>query len=749
MKVIPDRYTSFSRNNKAFSFFTNFGKRSRLKKLITLQHDLSDCGPACLAAILKHYGKTVPLSVIRLKAGTDKNGTNLLGLSRAAEHFRLSTRALKFDGDHDPGVGYPYIAHTQVKEIWHHFVLVLGKEGDRYTIMDPAKKEIQYLSSEQFFAQWTGILLVLKPEPDFEKDTAGISHRSNLYKIVLTHKRPLFKAIAGAIIYSALGIVTAFYIGYLADTIIPGKDMETLSLFSMILIGIILVRSLAGYLKNLLVIKTGKKIDESLIDNYNHHLIHLPMDFFSSMKTGEILTRINDAVKIRGFINKVIQEVSVNTLIIIITLSAMYSYSWQLGLVTSISLPLYLFLYRYLDTKNKKYLKKAMEQSADMESALVETIRGIDTIKAYGIEEKHSQGLQYRCHSLLSTIFKSSREFINTSGLSEIISSVWIVLLLYAGSRMVILEKISYGDLFSVYSLYAYISAPLVSLVLSNRGIRDARIAAERLFQVMDLEKESCSTKETIERGQGVEIEIKDLSFSFPGKLSVLDNINIHCKPGEITAIVGESGSGKSTILSLLMGFYGADSGSVFIQGNEFSREQLTKMRSFISWVPQSTFLFSGTLKENIILNADDINESKLNKILLRADLNDTIRNLPSGIETMVREDGNNFSGGEKQKISLARAYWKDAGIFLLDEPSSSMDFQSEKKLIHELSHLKKQNKTIVLVAHTLSVLDIADSIYVLKNGKIIEKGSCHNLLRQDSHFRKIFESNPVPAQLI
>ncbi len=711
------------------------------RSILVKQLDITDCGAACLSSISAYYGHHRSVSLIRSEAGTDKNGTSLLGLVKAAEKIGFQSSAVKIEDKKLIKEDLPAIAHLKIKEVWFHFVVIYSLNEHTVTIMDPAKGKLERISMAEFKKNWTGILLLLKPGERFTKTEASINPHKRIISIIKPHRKSLFKVMAGAIFYSAAGITTAIYIEKLADTIIPSENTNQLHLFSLSLLFIFSLKILVGFLKNHLLLKTGRMIDSGLIQGFNHHVLHLPFHFFQSMKSGEILTRISDAIKIRSFINSMVQEISVNSLIVCITVTMMFLYSTILGLTVLISIPLYLLLYQFLNNTNKKYLKKTMEFGAELESNMVETVKGIKTIKAFNMERATENKLESSSTKLLNSIFKTSKDYLITSSGAEFISSLFLLVILWLGSYQVITQKISYGELFSFYSLYSYMSSPLIHLILSNRGIQDAKIAADRLFQIMDLEKEKNNLmKKNWQKKDRVNIKLKNISFAYPGKQELFRNMTFECHTGTMNAIVGESGSGKSSLISLILNFYLPEKGDIFYNNEVHHHLSPNHIRSFSSYVPQEVRLFFGTLGENISLEKK-WNPQKIEKSIKKAGLTDLINKLPQGIHTFISEDGNNISGGERQKVALARAIYKNAPLLLLDEPSSNMDTRSEQNLLMLLDELKKEGKTIIIAAHNLSIIQKAEQILVLQEGNIIESGSHTELLAKDTKYREMWHS--------
>lgn len=705
------------------------------------QLDITDCGAACMASVLWYFGTQKSISVIRSDSGTDRNGTSLLGLIRSAEKYGLKALPVKVKDFQVRDEDLPAIAHLNIKNSWYHFVVIYKAEKNYLTIMDPASGEIEKVDKEKFRKHWTGVLLLLQPGKGFSPSEDKVSLKNRLFSIIASSRKQIILTVLAATVYSGLGIITALFIEQLTDSIIPNQKTKLLNTLTLAVLLIIVLRTTSGYLKNMIVIKTSRKIDSNLINNYNNHILQLPLSFHQSMQTGEIMTRINDAVKIRAFINLLSQEMAVNILIVTVSLSLMFRYSHAMTLILLSSIPLFAITYSSLNKINKKYLRKAMEESADMESLLLETIKGIQSIKAFTREKLFNYRLKQKAGKLLTTLFVSSGKFSLSSHFTEMISSVWLIIILWYGAREVMLQNMTTGQLLSFYSLYAYLSAPLISLIMANRSFQDAKIAAERLFQIMDIKKETDGEKQRNGLPKNnIAIYTRNISFCYPGKLNVLNNISLVCKPSTITAIAGESGSGKSTLISLLMGFNRPDKGTIFLNSfnqNEFSLRQL---REFFSWVPQTTDIFSGTLADNISMQEKEADNRRITEAIELSNLQTLIKKLPQGIYSHISEDGHNFSGGEKQKIAIARALYKNSPVIIMDEPTLNLDLQSEINLTRLLKYLRAKGKTIVLISHKLNLISEADTIYYLKDGHICESGSHSHLIEQNGFYAKLWK---------
>lgn len=711
-----------------------------MKKIKFKQQDITDCGAACLASVLSYYGLRFPLARIRQYAGTGKKGTNLLGMIKAAEQLGLMAKAVRVSEEYFNSIPCPAIAHLNFQDRWFHFVVIYKIKKDKVHIMDPASGEIEKWAIEKFIKNWSGIILLISPGEHFKKGDKTNSIFQRYLKLLKPHKSILAQALTGAILYSLLGISTSIYVEKLIDFVIPSGNMNLLNILSISLFIIIIFRIIIGYIKSIYVLKTGQKIDAMLVLGYFRHLMKLPRLFFDTMRTGEIISRVNDAVKIRHFINNIAIDLMVNLLIVVITLSVMISYSFKIGLIVFISIPIYIILFKIYNRINKSTIRKTMENSAELESSLVESLNGADTIKYFAAENKFINRVDQKFVKLLDSSFSVNKNSFIIKNFSDLFSGLILIFIFWIGTKLIFQQNLSTGELLSFYTLYNYLAGPLAGLLMSNKSIQDALIASDRLFQIMDLEHEKFPEQSVdIEDMENNSVVFSNVKFQFPNQLFRLENLNITTRGGEITAFVGESGSGKSTIFSLIQKIYEIDEGKILISSNNLKTISKEVVRKYICLVPQKIKLFNDTIVQNIALNDNEADIAKINKIMEDIGMKNFIDSLPEGINTWVREDGNNFSGGEKQKIAIARALYREPQIILLDEASSALDSVSENYLKETTMKLKRKGVNVMLIAHRLSSIVHSDHIYVLKDGEIVEHGNHHFLLNQKSEYFRLW----------
>lgn len=709
-------------------------------KIKIKQHDITDCGAACLASIAAHYGLKYPISRIRQYAFTDKKGTNILGIIEAAKKLGLEAKGVKGPFECLTEIPKPVIAHVVVKEVLQHFV-VIYKVTDKYIlIMDPGDGKLHKKSHEEFKKEWTGILVLLHPTETFQKGNLKKSTLKSFIELLRPHKSVMGQALFGALIYSILGLSTAIYVGKITDYVLVDRNINLLNLMGVLMILIILLRTFIGSMKSILALKTGQRIDATLILGYYKHLLTLPQQFFDTMRVGEIISRVNDAVKIRNFINNVSLDLAVNLLIMIFTLIVMFVYSWKLAAITLVSAPLFIITYVLFNRLNKIYQRGIMESSAELESQLVESLNSIATIKRFGIEPFANLKTEMRFVHLLKNTYTSAYGAILANGGIEFISTGITIAVLWAGSNFVIDKEITPGTLMVFYSLVGYVLTPVGKLISSNQTIQDAMIAADRLFQIMDLEREQDENNKILLKPEMVgNIQFENVAFRYGSRKQVFESLNLTIHKSETTAIIGESGSGKTTLISLIQNLYPIKSGSIRIGDYNINQINNESLRQIVGTVPQQIELFAGSIIENIALGDFEPDMQRIMQLCDQLGIKDFIEKLPNAYLTQIGEHGVSLSGGERQRIAIARALYKNPEILIFDEATSSLDSISEKYVKTTLSALAKDGKTIIIIAHRLSTVKHADTIIVLENGKMTESGTHDQLIQTDGVYSKLW----------
>ena len=706
------------------------------------QRDITDCGAACLASVASFYKLKLPVARIRQIAGTDKKGTNVLGLIEAAENIGFLAKGVRGEWESLFKVPKPVIAHIIKDKTLHHYV-VLVKTTERYIeIMDPADGGIHKLKHDEFKNQWTGVLILLVPGEKFIPGNQKISIFTRFLKLIKPNLGILLQALVGAMAFSVLGLGVSVYLGKLVDNVLPGGNINLLNLLGITMIIIIIMRLLLSYFQSIFVLKTGQKIDANLILGYYQHLLKLPQSFFDNMRTGEIISRIGDAVKIRLFINDISINFILNLFILIVSFGLMFTYYWKLATIMLLVFPLYVIIYYFSNRLNKKVQRKVMEKAADLESVLVESLNSAHTIKRFSLEDFSNLKIETRFISLLESLYKSGLNGIFSSTSTSFVSQFITILVLWIGSGYAIGSQITPGELLSFYAIVGYFTGPVTSLIGYNRSFQDAKIAADRLFEIFDLNTEEEDDHKVEFNPEMVDdINFSDVRFRYGTRVEVFKSLNLTIKRGEITAIIGESGSGKTTLVSLLQNLYSLQSGQICIGSVDIRHLNNHSLRSIISVVPQKIDLFAGNVIDNIAVGELNPDMKRVIDICDKLGMTGFIDQLPQGYNTFLGENGLSLSGGQKQRIAIARAFYRNPEILILDEATSSLDSTAENYVQNAISMMEEANKTVILIAHRLSTIRLATRILVLHNGEVVQCGSWKELVMKDGPFKQMWKN--------
>lgn len=705
------------------------------------QRDITDCGAACLASVAAHHQLLLPVARIRQFATTDQRGTNMLGMVKAATKLGFQAKGVKGTVESLAKIPLPAVAHVVVQEQQlHHYVVLYAVSKKRVTYMDPGDGQLHRVPVAAFQAQWTGVLLLLLPDESFVPGNHKSSVLGRFWQLVQPHRSVMTQALFGAAVYTVLGLAMSIYVQKIVDHVLAGGNRNLLNLLSLGMLGLLVFQVFIGAMKSLLALQTGQQIDARLILGYYKHLLQLPQTFFDSMRVGEIISRVNDAVKIRAFVNDVALNLLVNVFIVGLSFALMFTYYWKLAMLMLAILPLYGAIYWVQNHLNRRYQRRLMEQSAELEAQLVESVTAMGTIKRFGMESFAAERTETRFIQLLQTVYHSGKQGIIGSSASEFVSQLFRIGLLWVGSYFVLDNELTPGELLSFYAVLGYFTGPATSLIGANKTVQDALIAADRLFEIIDLEREAHENKTELTPELAGDIELYDVSFAYNTRGTVFQNLTLHIPRGTITGIVGESGSGKTTLLSLLQGLYPLSGGRITIGGLDIRHLSPESLRRVVSVVPQQIDLFTGSITENIAIGEAEPDMWRVIGICQQLGILEFVEKLPNGFATTLGERGAGLSGGQKQRLAIARALYRNPEILVLDEATSALDTVSEQYVQATLRQLRAAGKTVILIAHRLSTVMHADRIVVLAAGLLVEQGTHADLLRQAGAYHALWQ---------
>jgi ABC-type bacteriocin transporter len=711
------------------------------------QRDITDCGAACLASVAAHHNLTLPVARIRQLAGTDKKGTNVLGIVEAAGKMGFLAKGVRGEWDSLFKIPKPAIAHVIVKEVLQHYVVLIKTTKKYIEIMDPADGNLHRIPHEKFKKQWSGVLVLIAPGEKFTVGNEKISTPVRFWRLIKPNRGILLQSLIGALVFSVLGLSMSIYVGKLVDYVLPGGNLNLLNLLGVAMVIIIILRLILSFFQTIFILKTGQKIDATLILGYYQHLLKLPQAFFDNMRTGEIISRIGDAVKIRVFVNDVSISLILNIFILIVSFFLMFTFFWKLALIMLIVAPLYSLIYFISNRMNRKVQRTVMERAADLEAQLVESLNSAGTIKRFGMEDFSNLKTETRFVSLLEIIYKSGLNGVFSSSSTSLISQLITILVLWVGAGYAIGSRITPGELLSFYSVVGYFTGPVTSIIGFNRTLQDAKIAADRLFEIFDLEIEDESNKIELKPGMVDDIHFENVKFRYGTRVDVFDSLNLTIKKGDITAVVGESGSGKTTLISLLQNLYPLQAGHIRIGRYDLRHLNNQSLRKVVSVVPQKIDLFAGNVVDNIAVGDFDPDMGRVIEVCDKLGMTKFIEQLPHGFNTYLGENGAALSGGQQQRIAIARAIYRNPEILILDEATSSLDSLAETFVQNTLRLLRDESKTVIFIAHRLSTINLAQRIIVLDKGAVVQDGTFVELSVINGPFRRMWIHQTIEIQ--
>ena len=708
------------------------------------QLDSIDCGPNCLRIIAKYYGKHYSLETLRQHSFITREGVSMLGISDAAEYigFRTSGVMISFQ-QLAKDVPLPCILHWKQ----NHFVVVYKiikdkRERWRISVSDPALGLITYGESD-FKKCWystkknekeMGAALLLEPSPEFfhreeEKDNHSRSLRY-FFHYLIPYKSQLLQLILGMLVISILQLIFPFLTQSLVDVGIRGGNLSFISLILIAQLVVFVSRLVVEFIRSWILLNMNTRINIAIISDFLAKLMKLPLRYFDTKMTGDIMQRIGDHGRIEAFLT----GNSISTLFSFINFLV---FSFVLGYYNLAILGIFLlgngfyvawilFFMKYRrELDNKRFAQSAVEQSN-----IIQLITGMQEIKLNNSEKQK----RWQWERIQVKLFKISIKSLTLGQLQQVgsvfFSQTTNIIISYIAAKAVVKGDISLGMMMSITYIVGQLSAPIEQFIGFVRAFQDAQISLERLNEVhsKEDEEETIKNKLTILSDQK-DISLENVSFSYDGadRNYVLDNVNLNIPQEKVTAIVGASGSGKTTLIKLLLGFYEPNKGTIKIGETPLSLINPHLWRKKSGAVMQDGFIFSDTIVQNIAVGEDNVNVENLSHAVTIANIRDYIDSLPLGYNTKIGAEGNGISQGQRQRILIARAIYKNPQFIFFDEATNALDANNEKEIMEHLRDFYK-GKTVVVIAHRLSTVKGADKIVVLDGGKVVEEGTHEEL---------------------
>lgn len=704
-----------------------------------LQNDETDCGPACLAAIFGKYSLKVSIAKIRDIAGTDRQGTSAYGLVKVIEHFGFQQKVVEADKSVLTNkLPLPAIAHVIIDNSLLHYVVITKVKGDTVVVSDPAKGIVKY-KKEDFLKIWTKILILIVPTNNSQKGNKKQSTLISFFRLLISQKWLLLRIFILSMILTSIGIITSFYYQVLMDDIVPSSSLEMLNYVSVITLCLFFVQIGLNFLRGFLIVKLEQNIDIPIMLGYYNHALILPMKFYSMRDTGEIISRFNDASSIRDIVSEASLTIMMDTIMAVVGAVVLFNSNRLLFLISVVVLILYGIIVFVYNKPIKKINRKIMEMNSKVTSQFIETVNGIETIKAFNKEENEKEKTDKMYRKFLKKVFNGGVLSLSQQTITMFVAVVGELVILWVGVAYVIKGELTLGELITFNALLGYFIEPIKNLINLQPSIQTAVVAADRLGEILDITPEYNYEHEQLnDKIKFDKISISNLDFRYGTRELVLKDINLEICRGEKIAFVGESGSGKTTLANLLVRLYEQEKGSIKLDSIDIREFSIKQIRDNISYISQNTFLFSGTIRENLLFGNSDVSDDDISQVCKICELEEYINSLPLKFNTRIEENGKNLSGGQKQRLAIARALLKKPEILIMDEATSNLDYVTERSIEKTINNFSK-NMTTIIIAHRLSTIKDCDKILVLRNGQIVETGNHRDLLNQRGYYYQLW----------
>lgn len=683
------------------------------KKLVVLQEGNKDCGVCCLLSIIRYYNGNISLNKLMEMTKTTKNGTTFYNLSEAASKIGMASKAYYVDDFNNISVySCPFISQV-IRNGYTHFVVVYKISKDKLLIMDPALGSL-YMSREKFLNIWTGYIMMfekVKILPNY-KDEKYINKL--LYGLILNNKKIIVNCLLLTLMFCFLTIGYSVYLKVMIDKVL-NQDKYLLIVISLIFFIVILFRSLTNLFRNQMLSYFNMRVDISLFLNSFKRILLLPYNYYKNKTTGEIISRVNDLSYIKQIISQLLTTVFLDIVLLLFSLVCLYFINSKMFVISFFIAILYviiIFIYpRFIKTK----IYESQAEVAKVNSYLVESISGLETIKGLRCEKMVNDRLESYYTKAQATIFDYNIISNGVLFLKDLIFYVGVLLINYVGCVDIMNGNFTVGSLLTFNTILGYFLNPLQNFIDLADDYVYVRGVFKRANGLYEVKLDDLESKNGL-RVEG-DISFNNLDFSFNGKDQILKSIKIEFKAKEKILLLGNSGSGKSTLLKILYKYYDVSRGMVLVNGIDINDFSISDIRDDIIYVSQNETLYTGSIKDNILLNRD-IDYKDFLDMCCYLEVDNIIKDNLLGYDFLLEENGANISGGERQRIILARALFKKGNIILIDEGLSQMDIDLERRVLKRIFSIFK-DKMIIVVSHRFNNMDLYDKVFKLKDGMV------------------------------
>ena len=714
---------------KAKQFWQNFTKSYPF----FAQQSGSDCGAACLVMIGRYWGQRLSANRVREIANISRDGASLRSLAAAGESVGFASRPVKATLDKLSQQTLPAVAHWEGK----HYIVVYQITSKKVIVCDPAIGQCSF-THDEFKAKWTGYALLLQPTVKL-KDAEGKS--TGLWKyleLVKPHWKILVEIFVASLIIQVFGLITPLFTQLLLDKVIVQGSIVTLNAVGLGLIIFGLFRIAVNAVRQYLLSHTANRISVAMLVGFLKHTFRLPLSYFESRYVGDITSRIQENQSIQSFLTGETLSIVLDLLTVIVYMGMMFWYNWQLAMLVLCIVPPFYNLALASTSILSKMSREIFNASAEQSSYLIQSLTGIRSVRSMAIEQTVRWRWEELLNHLIKIDFKAEVIGLRLQIISSIIDTITTTGLLWYGAYLVIDGLLTIGQLIAFNMLLGNVISPFKRLSLVWNDFQEILISAERLNDVLEAEPEEdllLKPRKAISRLRGY-IRFDNVTFRYhsESEKNVLENLNFEIHPEQMVAVVGRSGSGKTTLSKLILGLYPATNGKVIIDGHDVSKIALKSLRRQIGVVDQDTFLFGGTIRENIALAHPEASLEEIIEAARLAGADEFIQELPMGYENQIGEGGGMLSGGQRQRLAIARALLGNPRFLIFDEATSSLDAESERIIQNNLKTILK-GRTSLIIAHRLSTVRNADLLLVLDQGVLVESGTHDELIAKKGHY--------------
>ena len=707
------------------------------KKHYRPQMDQMDCGVASLAMVFGYFGSYYSLASLRELAKTTTNGTTALGLVKVAEELGFETQAIQADMSlfDLPDLTFPFIVHVLKEGELLHYYVVTGRDKENIYIADPDPGiRLTKLSLERFEKEWTGTSIFMAPSPNYKPHQEKRQGLTSFLPILINQKGLIINIILATFLVTLINIVGSYYLQSIIDTYVPNQASSTLSIISICLVIVYALQQILSFAQDYLLIVLGQRLSIDIILSYIKHAFHLPMSFFATRRTGEIVSRFTDANSIIDVLASAVISIFLDISTVLIISIILFLQNSNLFFISLLGLPIYAVIIFAFMKPFEKMNRDTMEANATLSSSVIEDINGIETIKSLASEKTRYQKIDREFVDYLKKSFTYSRAESQQKALKKLAQLFLNVCILWMGANLVMDGKMSLGQLITYNTLLFYFTNPLENIINLQSKLQTAQVANSRLNEVylVNSEFEEQKMVEDLSMVQG-DMTFKKVHYKYDYGQDILSDINLTIKHGSKIAFVGVSGSGKSTLAKMMVNFYNPSQGEIRLGDMNLNHIDKKSLRQHINYLPQQPYVFNGTILENLLLGAKEgTTQEDILRAVELAEIREDIERMPLNYQTELTSDGTGISGGQRQRIALARAILTDAPILILDEATSSLDILTEKRIVDNLMNL---DKTLIFIAHRLTIAERTEKVVVLDRGKIVEEGKHADLLAQNGFY--------------